>query len=87
MTQLPVASSYDRIRLAMEHSEMTSRQEYAVTLRMMMEQKGYRCSKEPPEKCMKALRKEMREFGSAIHEENIDLIMSADTPTGPAIRS
>ena len=31
---------------------------------------------------MKALRKEMREFGSAIHEENIDLIMSAETPTG-----
>ena len=81
VTELPVASAYDRIRLAMEHSEMTSRQEYAVTLRMMMEQKGYRVQvKEPPEKCMKALRKEMREFGSAIHEENIDLIMSAETP-------
>ena len=43
VTELPVASAYDRIRLAMEHSEMTSRQEYAVTLRMMMEQKGQGC--------------------------------------------
>ena len=80
---IPVASSYDKIRLSMEYSDALCRQDYLLTLNLMLEQKGYKVEcKSSEKKHLKEIRKEISELGKEICEENIEMILSAKTP-GP----
>jgi len=81
LTTLPVASPYDQIRLSMEYADLISRQDYLVTLRLMLEQKGYKVEVKTSEAShLKAIRKEMGDLGKEIREAFIQLILSTATP-------
>lgn len=81
LAELPQPSIYDQIRLDIHEADSRSRQSYLISLRMMMEQKGYRVIvKEPEKEMVKSVRKEMRHYGQQINDEFIDMVLAATTP-------
>lgn len=81
LVEMPQATTYDQIRLTVSYADMLSRQDYLISLRMMLEQKGYKTSfKEPEEALLKSIREEMSLLGQQIRDEFVRMVLDATTP-------